>query len=64
MLSEGYSEDLKIHQLVHIMEKAFDDGLREGIRISGQGAIPVTDLTHVPEIIEHAGYRWEKGVCH
>jgi len=64
ILSEGYSKDLKKHQLLHIMDLAFRRGLDEGMRIGGEGAIPITDLTHIPEIIAHAGHRWEKGKCH
>ena len=64
ILSEGYGEELKKDQLLHIMDLAFREGLAEGLRIGGGGAIPITDLTHIPEIIEHAGHRWEKGTCH
>ena len=55
---------MKKDQLLHIMDLAFREGLAEGLRIGGGGAIPITDLTHIPEIIEHAGHRWEKGTCH
>lgn len=63
VMSGHYGEELIIQQLLHIMDKAFREGLKEGMKIDG-GAIPIIDLTHIPEIIDHAGHRWKKGVCH
>lgn len=64
VMSGDYGEEPVMQQLLHIMDKAFQEGLKEGMKIGESGAIPVTDLTHIPEIIDHAGHRWKKGICH
>jgi len=64
VMSGGYGEEPIMQTLLHIMGKAFRQGLEEGMKIGCNAAIPVTDLTHVPEIIEHAGHRWKEGICH
>lgn len=50
-------------QLLHLMNKAFEMG-REHSRRIHRPRVPVQDLTHIPELFNHARDRWEKGTCH
>lgn len=64
VLHGGYSEELVDDILYHALGRAFRMGREECEKSVGTPAIPITDLTHLPEVWERVKERWEDGRCH
>jgi len=45
------------------LHKNVEMGVEIGIRIA-RPIVPVTDLSDIPEVFEHAKERWREGICH
>ena len=58
--SGGYGPEAVKQFLMHLSEKVYEMGRGDA---PVEKEIPVTDLTHVPEVFDHARARWGKGVC-
>ena len=68
LVSDGRLRDMLLHVLDKVYAMGCSDpeamakGVELGVRLA-RPAVPVTDLTSIPEILEHAGYRWRSGSC-
>lgn len=56
----SYGPDAIKQFLMHLATKTYEMG-KEDVVVSEP--IPITDLTHIPEVFAHARNRWEQGVC-
>lgn len=59
------NEGMLKEQLLHLMDKAYQMGLEDGARRAknSEGAIPIRDMSDIPEVFERVKDRWEPGVC-
>lgn len=64
VLHGGYSEELVADILYHALGRAFRMGREECEQRTRESVIPITDLTHLPEVWNHVKDRWEDGRCH
>jgi len=48
--------------LLHAFDRVY--GMGQIDPIVALPVVPVTDLSDIPEIFEHAKYRWREGSCH
>lgn len=64
VLHGGYSEELVDDILYHVLGRAFRMGREDGAKQTRESVIPITDLTHLPEVWNHVKERWNDGRCH
>lgn len=57
--SKGYGPKAIEDILRHLMGKAYIMGKEEPVI---DNSIPVTDLTHIPEVFKAASHRWAEGM--